>query len=94
MLDRFLVIAEASGIEPLICFNKIDLLENRSEVDSMTTLYEKIGYRIIITSATTGEGIEDLKTWLKGKISALSGLSGVGKSSLLNAVQPGLNMID
>ncbi|RKU07968.1 ribosome small subunit-dependent GTPase A [Candidatus Poribacteria bacterium] len=92
MLDRFLVIAEASGIEPLVCFNKIDMLENRSEVDSMATLYEKIGYRAIITSATTGEGIEDLKGWLKGKISALSGLSGVGKSSLLNAVQPGLKL--
>ena len=92
MLDRFLVIAEASGIEPLICFNKIDMLENRSEVDSMTALYEKIGYRTIITSATTGEGIEDLKARLKGKISALSGLSGVGKSSLLNAIQPGLKL--
>ena len=92
MLDRFLVIAQASGIEPLICFNKIDMLENRSEVDSMAALYEKIGYRTIITSATTGAGIEDLKTWLKGKISVLSGLSGVGKSSLLNAVQPGLKL--
>ncbi len=92
MLDRFLVIAEASGIEPLVCFNKIDILKDRSEVNSMAALYEKIGYRAIITSTTTGEGIEDLKAWMKGKISALSGLSGVGKSSLLNVVQPGLKL--
>ncbi len=92
MLDKFLVIAEASGIEPLVCFNKIDMLETRSEVDAMVTLYEKIGYLAIVTSATTGEGIEDLKAWMKGRTSALSGLSGVGKSSLLNAIQPGLKL--
>ncbi len=92
MLDKFLVIAEASGIEPFICFNKIDMLENRSEVDSIAAIYQNIGYRTILTSATTGEGIEALKAWMKGKISAFTGLSGVGKSSLLNAIQPNLKL--
>lgn len=92
MLDKFLVIAEASGIEPFICFNKIDMLENRSEVDSIAAVYQNIGYRTILTSATTGEGIEALKAWMKGKISAFTGLSGVGKSSLLNAIQPNLKL--
>ena len=92
MLDKFLVIAEASGIDPLICFNKIDMLKNRSEVDTITAVYQKIGYRAILTSATTGEGIEALRAWMEGRISALAGLSGVGKSSLLNAIQPGLKL--
>ena len=92
MLDKFLVIAEASGITPLVCFNKIDMLDNPLEVDSIAAVYEKIGYRTILTSATTGEGIEDLKAWMQGKISAFTGLSGVGKSSLLNAIQPGLKL--
>ena len=92
MLDGFLVIAEASGIESLICFNKIDMLENRAAVASIAAVYEKIGYRTLLTSATTSEGIEDLKAWMKGKISAFTGLSGVGKSSLLNAIQPDLKL--
>lgn len=92
MLDTFLVIAEAHNIHPLICINKIDLVEDRQSILSLLSVYEKIGYATIITSAMTGEGIEGLRQWIKGKISAVAGLSGVGKSALLNAIQPGLQL--
>lgn len=89
MLDRFLVIAEKQGIPIVIVANKIDLVENAK--DSFN-LYENIGYRVIYTSAKTGEGLEELREVLRNKISALAGPSGVGKSSLLNELQPGLGL--
>ncbi len=92
MLDKFLVIAARSEIQPLICFNKIDLLENRAEVAALAAVYRTVGYRTVLTSTTTGEGIETVKRWMRGKISALTGLSGVGKSSILNAIQPDLKL--
>lgn len=91
MLDRFLVIAEKSHIPPLICANKIDLVGRRKARD-LFGLYEAIGYPVIYTSALTGKGIDELREALTGKISALTGPSGVGKSSLLNAIQPGLGL--
>jgi len=89
MLDRFLVIAEEQKIPPVIVANKVDLLD-RAQVINLFGHYEGIGYPMLFTSATTGEGIEVFRDTLKGKLTVFAGPSGVGKSSLLNAVQPGL----
>jgi ribosome biogenesis GTPase len=89
MLDRFLVIAEKQKIPAVIVANKIDLVDDPKEIFG---LYETIGYRVLYTSTKTGEGIEELKSILSGKISAFAGPSGAGKSSLLNAMQPGLGL--
>ena len=91
MLDRFLVIAERQDIPALIVANKVDLVGIEA-AEEIFGLYEKIGYPIIYTSVKTGRGIEGLRQEFKGKISALAGPSGVGKSSLLNAIQPGLGL--
>jgi ribosome biogenesis GTPase len=89
MLDRFLVIAEKQRVPPIIVANKIDLSEDAKNI---FRLYEPLGYRVIYTSIKTGAGVEELHDALKNKISALAGPSGVGKSSLLNAIQPGLGL--
>jgi ribosome biogenesis GTPase / thiamine phosphate phosphatase len=89
MLDRFLVIAEKQRVPAIIVANKIDLVHNAKEIFG---LYEPLGYRMIFTSIKTGAGIDELHTALKNKISALAGPSGVGKSSLLNEIQPGLGL--
>ena len=89
MLDRFLVVAEKQKIMPIILANKTDLVKNPKEIFGM---YEDIGYRVIYTSIETGEGIDELKSVLAGKISAFAGPSGVGKSSLLNVLHPKLDL--
>jgi ribosome biogenesis GTPase len=91
MLDRFLVICEKADIPALIIVNKIDLLDNR-QVDEMFAPYHALSYLIIYTSAQTGQGLDELHKQLVGKISLFTGPSGVGKSSLLNAIQPGLGL--
>jgi ribosome biogenesis GTPase len=91
MLDRFLVIAERQKLPAIIVANKIDLV-GRARAVEMFGFYPPIGYLVIYTCAKSGEGVEELRERLKGKISALAGPSGVGKSSLLNAVQPGLGL--
>jgi ribosome biogenesis GTPase len=91
MLDRFLVIAEKEGIPPVIVANKVDLVGQERAVE-LFGLYTPIGYPVIHASARTGQGVEELRQVLRNKVSALAGPSGVGKSSLLNALQPGLGL--
>lgn len=90
MLDRLLVAGEKSGIKALfIVLNKIDL-ESADEVDERFVVYERLGYRVLRTSALRGDGIVALKALLDDGISVFTGPSGVGKTSLLNRIQPGL----
>lgn len=91
MLDRFLVTTEKQQIPVLIVFNKADLLPAH-ELEAAFGHYRKLGYPIIFTSAFMGQGIELLREALAQKISLFTGPSGVGKSSLLNALQPGLGL--
>jgi ribosome biogenesis GTPase len=90
-LDRFLVVAEQHGIPAIICVNKIDLVPPGSAV-AMFDLYARLGYAVIYTSAQRGEGVAALRALLAGKLTVFAGSSGVGKSSLLNAVQPDLGL--
>lgn len=91
MLDRFLVIAEKAGIPSIIVFNKADLVDE-SEMRKKYANYEKIGYPIYLISVKQERGISELLDTMHGKLSALAGPSGVGKSSLMNAILPGLGV--
>jgi ribosome biogenesis GTPase len=91
MLDRFLVIAEKQGLKASIVANKIDLVGLRA-AKKIFSIYPDLGYPVIYTSAEKGDGLKQLQETLKERISALTGPSGVGKSSLLNAIQPGLGL--
>ncbi len=90
-LDRFLVVAERNDLPAVICLNKIDL-DKSGKVAEQFQMYADIGYPVLHTSVATGEGIPALKELLHDNISVLAGSSGVGKSSLLNAIQPGLGL--
>lgn len=91
MLDRFLVVAEKQAIPIQIVANKVDLV-GMKQATKLFSHYQRLGYSLIYTSAKTGTGISELAQSLYGKISVFVGPSGVGKSSLLNAIQPGLGL--
>jgi ribosome biogenesis GTPase len=91
MLDRLLVMAEKQGIPALVVANKADLVDS-SQALALFSRYEYLGYPVIYTSAKSGLGVPELIVKLKGKISVFAGPSGVGKSSLLNSIQPGLGL--
>lgn len=91
LIDRFLLTAEYCGVKPVVVMNKIDLV-NPLHLQQITGCYASLGYRVLHTSAENQQNISYLKTLLSGKQTALAGQSGVGKSSLLNAIQPGLGL--
>ncbi len=93
-IDRFTVACEAYHLPCAIIFNKIDIYDEAAKADlaERMAVYEKIGYPCFTTSAATGQGIETLKAAMQGRVCLFSGNSGVGKSALANAVEPGLNL--
>jgi len=91
LIDRLLVTAEKGGIRPLICINKIDLIEP-ADLMPLVGVYAQLGYEVHLVSVAVGIGIDRLRQRLGGAESVVTGQSGVGKSSLLNAIEPGLHL--
>ena len=91
LLDRFLIMMEQAGIPAIICFNKKDLASEK-ETQELYQTYQNCGYQVLLTSALKEEGIEEIHQILKGKTTVVAGPSGVGKSSLTNLLQPGVQM--
>lgn len=92
LIDRLLVMIEASGVHPLLLLNKLDVEGAREVAAKLTELYEPLGYRVLAVSARSGEGLEALRDLVCEGTSALIGPSGVGKSSILNALDPTLEL--
>lgn len=92
LIDRYLIAAAEGDMEPLICLNKVDLAADPGEYKERMKIYHDLGYTVLYTSALTGQGIEELREHLADHETAVVGMSGVGKSSLLMAVQPDLKL--
>ncbi|KHF39826.1 ribosome small subunit-dependent GTPase A [Halalkalibacter okhensis] len=94
LLDRFLVHIEANNLIPVIIISKVDLLDDTSllKIESYKKEYETIGYTVLLTSTLQNNGIDKILPYLDGRVSVVAGQSGVGKSSLLNSLKPGLNI--
>lgn len=89
LVDRYLIAAEVGGVVPILCMNKMDLVD---EEISLLDTYRDLGIRVIPTSCETGEGLDELRAALKNKMSVFAGQSGVGKSTLLNSLEPELEI--
>jgi ribosome biogenesis GTPase / thiamine phosphate phosphatase len=92
LVDRFLVLAESSRLDVVICINKLDLADI-AELEPIIAVYRAVGYPVILASTRSGLGVEELGSRLYNRISVFAGPSGAGKSSLLNALQPGLALV-
>lgn len=92
LIDRYLIVAARNNLPAIICINKIDLMQDAAELDATLRPYRQLDIPIVITSTRTGAGIEQLRALMIGQTTVLSGLSGVGKSSLISTVEPGLNL--
>ncbi|MCK4694811.1 MAG: ribosome small subunit-dependent GTPase A [Candidatus Cloacimonetes bacterium] len=92
LIDRYICAAEINEIIPIICINKVDLADNLEIVKNKMNFYKMCNFITIYTSAKTGYGIEELREILKGKETVFSGHSGAGKSSLINLLQPGIDL--
>lgn len=91
LIDRYLIAAENGLLEAILCINKIDLAPPEHYA-ALKGLYESVGYKVLLTSATERLGLDALKAALQGKFTVLAGQSGAGKSSLINAVEPGMDI--
>ena len=91
LIDRFLVVAEFNEVTAIVVANKVEIVP-REASDAIFDPYRRIGYEVIYTSAKVGIGLEQLRDRLAGRLSIVTGPSGVGKSTLLNAIQPGLHI--
>ncbi|MCL5274116.1 MAG: ribosome small subunit-dependent GTPase A [Chloroflexi bacterium] len=95
LLDRYLVSAESAEIPAVVCITKMDLVDSRpesEEIEAVAAEYRAIGYGVILTSMVSGQGMEEIQAVLRGRLSVFVGKSGVGKTSLLNAIEPGLRL--
>ncbi len=91
LIDRMLIAADKSGIRPVVCINKIDLVDPAA-FQPLVGVYSQMGYQVVLLSATTGFGLQRFRRMLAGRESVVTGQSGVGKSSLLNVVDPSLQL--
>lgn len=92
LIDRYLIAAQRGGVAAVLCINKIDLAGPPHEIEQVAGPYRMAGLSVLLTSAATGAGLGDLRAQLSGRITVLAGLSGVGKSSLLSAIEPGFHL--
>ncbi|MBM4398861.1 MAG: ribosome small subunit-dependent GTPase A [Candidatus Cloacimonetes bacterium] len=92
LIDRYICIAAINKLSPIVCINKMDLCDDRSEAEEIVSYYKKLDIPVIFTSVITNEGIQELKELLINKDSVFSGQSGTGKSSLINCLEPEVNL--